>query len=218
LSKGFELEMPSGEVLRGSVDAPDRPGRRPTVVLTHGFKGFQEWCFLPHLAELLAARGFTAVRFNLRGSGMRPGDQRVTDLEAFRRATFSRDLEDLRFLLGKLPELDPGRIDPERVGLFGHSRGGGCSILTAVEGGVSALVTWAAVSTFDRLSAAEVASFRESGRLPIVNARTGQELALGLEILEDVERNAKRLDIRAAARRLAIPGSPCTAAPTRRFP
>jgi pimeloyl-ACP methyl ester carboxylesterase len=205
MPEAFELPMPSGERLHGSVDASDRPGPRPTVVLCHGFKGFQEWCFLPYLAELLAARGFTAVRFNFRGSGMRPGDELVADLDAFRRATFSRDLEDLRWVLAELPRLDPARIDPHRVGLFGHSRGGGTSVLAAAGSDVAALVTWAAVSTFERLSAQELEAWRASGTHTIVNARTGQVLELGLDILDDVESHPESLDIRAAASRITIP-------------
>ncbi len=197
--------MPGGEILYGTLDASGRPGPRPTVVICHGFKGFQEWCFLPYVAELLTARGFTTVRFNFRASGMKPGDALVTDLDAFRRATFSRDLEDLLWLLGRLPELDGDRIDPERVGLFGHSRGGGCSILAAAEARVGAVVTWAAVSTYDRLPAEEKAVFRERGTCPIVNERTGQELELGIELLDDLERNAERLDIGRAAADLTAP-------------
>ncbi len=205
MSRAFELPMSDGEVLHGTIDTTERPGRRPTVVICHGFKGFQEWCFLPYVASLLAARGFTTVRFNFRGSGMKPGDALVTDLEAFRSATFSRDLEDLRCLLGQLADLDDEVIDPERVGLFGHSRGGGCSLLTAALEEVSAVVTWAAVSTFDRLPPEEKAGWRERGAYPIVNARTGQELELGLELLEDVEQHPDRLDIRRAASEITAP-------------
>ncbi len=197
--------MPCGEALYGTIDRADKPGRRPTVVVCHGFKGFQEWCFLPYVASLLSSRGFTTVRFNFRGSGMKPGDALVTDLEAFRRATFSRDLEDLRWLIGQLPTLDSETIDPERIGLFGHSRGGGCSILAAAIEEVSAVVTWAAVSTFDRLPPEEKVTWRERGSYPIVNARTGQELELGLELLEDVENHPERLDIRRAAAAIGVP-------------
>ena len=202
---GFELAMPSGEVLHGTINSSSRPGKCPTIVICHGFKGFQEWAFIPYLAELLATRGFTTVRFNFRGSGMRPGDTLVTDPDAFRRATFSRDLEDLLWLLGKLPEIDGERIDSARIGLFGHSRGGGGSILAAARYDVGALVTWAAVSTFDRLTAAEKKAWRQQGTLPIVNARTGQELLLGLQLLEDIELNGEHLDIRRAAGELTVP-------------
>ncbi|MDX1501132.1 MAG: alpha/beta hydrolase, partial [Thermoanaerobaculia bacterium] len=94
-SHPFRLETSHGRTLCGIVDLPETPGPRPSVIICHGFKGFQEWAFLPSLAELLAQRGFTAIRFNFSGAGMHPGDELVTDLEAFRQATVGRDLEDL---------------------------------------------------------------------------------------------------------------------------
>ncbi|HSK78002.1 MAG TPA: alpha/beta hydrolase, partial [Thermoanaerobaculia bacterium] len=74
----FTLETPSRNTLHGLVDLPEAPGERPTVVVCHGFKGFMEWGFFPHLATLLAERGMTVIRFNLSGTGMRPGDELVT--------------------------------------------------------------------------------------------------------------------------------------------
>ncbi len=206
----FELETPSGHRIDGLVDLPDRPGERPTVVVAHGFKGFMEWGFFPHLAELLARRGFVVVRFNFSGSGQRPGDDRVTDVEAFRHNTFSREQEDLRTVLDALgEEIAPGRVDLHRQGLFGHSRGGGAAILTAghpdLRDRFSALVTWAAVASFDRVGAEEKERWRLEGELVVVNSRTGQELPMGLGILEDLEAHRDELDVLAAAARVAAP-------------
>lgn len=209
MTRPFELETATGATLHGIHTPADLPGRRPVVLVCHGFKGFQEWGFFPYVAELLAARGFHTVRFNFPGAGMRPGDELVTDLEAFRRATFSRDLDELLWLIDRIDSLDPERIDPERLGLFGHSRGGGTAVLAAADPRVverlRALVTWAAVATFDRTSAQQKAACRRDGELLVVNTRTGQELALGSEVLEDLEANSERLDILAAAGRRRAP-------------
>ncbi len=207
----FALSRPGGGVLRGLVDLPETPGRRPAVVICHGFKGFMEWGFFPALASLLAERGFVAVRFNLAGAGMQPGDERVTDPRAFRDDTYSGELADLaRVLEAAGGEIAPDRIDHGRVGLFGHSRGGGAAILAAAgerwRERVRALVTWAAISRVDRYTPEEKAHWREAGELPVVNSRTGQQLAMGLALLEDVERNAGgTLDILAAAHRRTAP-------------
>jgi len=206
----FVLTTPSGHRIHGLVDLPDRPGERPTVVVAHGFKGFMEWGFFPHLAELLVRRGFVVVRFNFSGSGQGPGDERVTDLDAFRENTFSREQEDLRTVLDALDEeVAPGRIDRDRQGLFGHSRGGGAAVLTAghpdLRDRFAALVTWAAVATFDRIGPDEVERWRAEGELVVVNSRTGQELPMGLGILKDLEAHRDELDIQAAAARVAAP-------------
>lgn len=210
MSESFRYDIPGGATLDGLVDIPAGEGPFPTVLVCHGFKGFMEWAFFPALAELLASRGFLAVRINFSGSGMRPGEDRVADLEAFRTATVTKDVAETVAVLGALSrEIAPGRVDPNRVGLLGHSRGGGSSILTCADEGarsrVRSLVTWNAVSTYDRFSEAELARWRETGEHVILNARTGQELPLGLEVLEDAERNAARLDPLAAAGTLEVP-------------
>src|SRR5260370_25375487 len=91
----FTLDRPGGGARHGRLDLPDGEEPRPAVVICHGFKGFMEWGFFPALAALLAERGFVAVRFNLSGAGMLPGDELVTDPAAFRDNTYSAELADL---------------------------------------------------------------------------------------------------------------------------
>ncbi len=191
--------------LHGLIDFPEEPGLRPTVVICHGFKGFMEWAFFPYLAHLLSERGFVVVRFNLSGSGQLPGEDRVSDLAAFRSNTHSRELEDLLAVIAEVGgEIAPGRADSKRLSLFGHSRGGGNAILAAarpeLQERVKSLVTWAAVATFDRYSEDQKRFWRDLGEFPVQNTRTKQDLALGLGLLEDLEAYGDALDpTRAAA-------------------
>lgn len=199
----FTLETGSGP-LHGLVDLPDAPGERPTVVICHGFKGFMEWGFFPYLAALLAERGFVAVRFNLSGTGMRPGDELVTDTDAFRDNTFTREVADLLAVLEATGEtIAPGRVDRNRMGLFGHSRGGGDAVLAAARPPwrerLRALVTWAGISSVDRFSREQKDEWRRQGEMLATNTRTGQRLTLGLDLLEEMERQPPDLDILSAA-------------------
>ncbi len=202
----FELSD-GGTSLHGVVTLPDRSGPRPTIIICHGFKGFMEWGFFPYAAELLALRGFTAIRFNFTGSGMAPGDELVTDVEAFGRATFGGDQDDLRRIVAAAGvAIAPGRVDRARLGLLGHSRGGGGALLAAAASDeIAVLVTWAAVSTFDRFGDADKEAWRRNGELPIVNARTGQTVPVRVEVLANLEAYAERYDLLAAARRRSAP-------------
>lgn len=202
----FALETPTA-LLHGLVDLPAAPGERPAVVICHGFKGFMEWGFFPALAALLAERGYVAVRFNLSGAGMRPGDDRVTDPDAFRENTYSRELADLLAVLdavgGSGGVIAPGQVDRNRIGLFGHSRGGGDALLAAASPAwrdrLRALVTWASIADVDRFPAWQKQEWRQVGELPLTNARTGQRLTLGLGLLADIEERRPELDLLAAA-------------------
>jgi dienelactone hydrolase len=209
--QAFELVTPGERRLEGLLDPPGahHPPPWPAVVVCHGFKGFMEWGFFPALAELLAARGFLAVRFNFSGAGVRRGEDRVSDVAAFRDDTYSRELEDLAAVLAALPELGEGRVDPRRVGLLGHSRGGAIALLAAAHpdhgSGIRALVTWSAIADVDRWEEAEKERWRQDGEITVRNARTGQELPLGRGLLADVERQRNALDLEAAARRRTAP-------------
>jgi dienelactone hydrolase len=209
--ESFTLPSPSGVTLHGLIDLPALDGERPAVVICHGFKGFMEWGFFPSLAELLAERGFVAVRFNFSGSGMQPGDELVTDPAAFADDTHSLELSELLAVLAAAGhDVAPGRIDRGRIGLLGHSRGGGAAILASAQdelrGRLRALVTWAAIATFDRYTPEQKAAWRRDGELPVINSRTGQRLSLGLPLLADVEQHAgDRLDILGAAARRTAP-------------
>jgi pimeloyl-ACP methyl ester carboxylesterase len=209
-SEPFTLAVPGGRTLDGVLHLPGGAGPHRPVVICHGFKGFMDWGFFPHLAELLAARGYAAVRFNFSGAGVRPGEDRVSDPEAFRADTYSREIEEVEAMLAALGgAVGGGRIAPGPIGLVGHSRGGGVALLAAAgerfRGRVGALVTWAAIADADRFTPEQKAAWRRDGELPVVNARTGQRLALGLDGLRDLEANRAALDLAAAAGRRTAP-------------
>src|SRR3954447_13914281 len=187
------------------VRSGGRTSSRPAVLVVHGFKGFKDWGMFPPLAERLARAGFVVASPNLSGSGVDDaGDFSLP--ERFGRNTFSAELEDVRRVVDKLMAGRLGVSQPSSLGLVGHSRGGGISILhAAADERVRALVTWAAISNVERWPAPQRSSWRAAGRTEIQNARTGQVLPLYTDVLDDIERNAAGLDIEAAAGRLAIP-------------
>jgi len=207
----FELtyEREPGRVIRGRATLPTgaTPGAPvPFVLVLHGFKGFMDWGFFPELARRLAEAGLASVAFNTSSSGIGPDLASFTDEEGFARDTYSRQLEDFDRVR---EHVDAGAfpgIDPARAALFGHSRGGGAGLIHAAErGDYRALVTWAAIEKTERYDRETIERWRRTGRLPIVNARTGQTLDIGLDGLRDFEVHRERFDIRAACKRVTAP-------------
>ena len=188
------------------VRAGGRTSARPAVIVLHGFKGFKDWGMFPPFSERLARAGVTAVTPNLSGSGVDDEGQ-FSHPERFAHNTFSAELEDLARVVDVLAGGDLGVVSPSRIGLVGHSRGGGITVLqTARDSRVRALATWAAISSVERWSAAEQASWRERGVKDILNTRTGEQLPLYPDVLDDIARNsAGTLDILGAAGRVAVP-------------
>ncbi len=209
-TRHFELTGADGGPLRGDVRTAGDGKGRPVVVICHGFKGFKDWGFFPHLATRAARAGMTAVSFNFSGSGVGPDGESFSEPERFARQTFSNDLEDLRIVFDAI---DRGQLVPglaarpaEVYGLFGHSRGGGVAALyAAAYDAVGALVTWSAIANVLRWDDATVAEWRSKGSIDIVNARTGDILPLRTDVLDDIMERGDALDIERAARQMAIP-------------
>jgi dienelactone hydrolase len=186
------------------VRTSDRLTPRPAVLILHGFKGFKDWGMFPPLAERVARAGFTAVSFNMSGSGV---DQQgeFSFPERFGRNSYTAELEDLGRVMDVLADGSLRVAPTQRLGLVGHSRGGAIAILAAAgDPRIQALVTWAAISDTHRWRD-QVAEWRARGRLDVVNSRTGQILPLYTDLLDDLERNGDGLDLSAAARRIAVP-------------
>jgi len=205
----FELIGADGGPLRGDVRAAPGAGGRPAVVIAHGFKGFKDWGFFPHLADRLARGGVTAVSFNFSGSGVGAEGDRFTEPERFGHATFGNDLRDFETVVSALRAgtLCPGLGPPSRLGLFGHSRGGGVGVLYAAgHSEVESLVTWSAIAATLRWGPETIRRWRAEGKLDVTNSRTGEVLPLYLDVLDELEADTTgRFDIAAAAERIAVP-------------
>ena len=187
------------------VRTGDRASTRPAVLLAHGFKGFKDFAFLPPLADRLARAGFMAVTSTISGAGVDDAGN-FTLLDRFQRNTYTAELADLSAVLHAMDAGALGTAPPSSVGMLGFSRGGGAAVLLASETPrISALATWSAISRTLRWTAEEAAEWRAKGVVEVLNSRTGQRLPLGTELLDDVESNAGRLDILAAAARVTVP-------------
>ncbi len=146
------------------------------------------------------------MSFNVSHNGVGEDLQTFSQLDRFGANTFSLELDEIRWMLGRLLSGDLPSVRPERIGVLGHSRGGAQAILAASEEpGVDALVTWAAVSHYDRWDDETKARWRADGRITVLNSRTGQRMPLDLTLLEDYEANRERLDVARAAARLDRP-------------
>jgi pimeloyl-ACP methyl ester carboxylesterase len=213
LHERFVIPSRDGYPLRGDVRyrqpiGGKTPDSTRTIVGCHGFKGFKDWGFWPEIGKALAHAGYVAVTFNFAGSGIGEDLETFSDPERFERATLSGDLDDLGRILdaaagGRLPGPRMG----DACGVLGHSRGGAVGLLrAAADSRIGALVTWAAVSGFDRWDEETLRQWRERGSIEVVNARTGQVFHLRTDFLDDFTAHSRgRLDVERAAGAIVAP-------------
>jgi pimeloyl-ACP methyl ester carboxylesterase len=101
----------------------DGDGERPAVLLLHGFTGWKEEAHIESLATALNRVGIAALRIDAPGSGESGG----TFTEHYR---LSNSIDSVNDALDWL-RAQPG-INPDHIGIWGHSMGGFAAIAAAV--------------------------------------------------------------------------------------
>lgn len=197
----YDVENSAGLLVRSDVRVPDGDGPFPVVVILHGFKGFKDWGMFPPTAAALVDAGFATVTLNTSRNGVGDGDPTTfDDLEGFAENTPGFEVEDVECVLGGIRSGAAGpNLDAGRIGLLGHSRGGGVVLLVAARNeDVRAVVTWASVARFLRWTPRACEIWRREGRLSVPNARTGQEMWMNVSVLDDLETRAEEYDLERA--------------------
>ena len=208
LRSNFRLANNVGNSIHGEIRFSSSSEKNPAVIICHSFMAFKEWGFFPYVAETLARAGFVAVTFNFSLNGVIENGNRITDFSSFEKNNFSQELDDLNVVIGSVVNGDVGNglIDPERIVLLGHSRGGGIAIVkTSTDHRVKGLVTWSAIATFNRWTDHQRAQWRSQGFLPLASHSTVSPLRLGIVLLDDLDQHAKLLNIEQAASRISVP-------------
>ena len=191
---------------------------RSIVVLCHGFKGHRRWGFIPLVAARLAASGFGSLAIDFSHNGRVPEDGRpviagtaVIAPGLFKVNTIARELEDLQAVLRWIRDPERGKktlgLDRQvAIGLWGHSRGGVVSILTALEDdNVQALVSWSASAHPDHFTERQKMQWREKGELAFKDFNSGTPLAMDVALLDDIERHREDYAAADRASDLVIP-------------
>jgi len=131
--------------------------------------------------------------------------------ELFKRETLSQDLADVGSVIeaikSKEIHSDKAILDTDRIGLFGHSRGGHTAVAAAAEyTEIQCLVTWSAVADYNsRWSKEMVQDWNKKGYTEIKNSRTGEILKLDRVVYDDAIENGNRLMAIQRVKELYIP-------------
>ena len=139
----YRMTWPSqGQLMTGTISVPDGPGPFPVVIVNHGFiPTTRYWVGQDSgiFGDPMAGHGFISVAPNY------PGYAGSGQLDPSFPAIISEAVADMDLVssLATLPQ-----ADVKRVGMMGHSNGGGVSLLVSViDPRVSAFALFAPVSS-----------------------------------------------------------------------
>ena len=207
MKQDFVLKTKKDNILRISTFANEGNKINPCLIYVHGFKGFKDWGYIPYLAEYFAKQGFFVITFNFSHNGVGESLSEFDELDKFAKNTISLEVEELKEIIDSYLSGFFGTIQNPKIGIIGHSRGGGITILTASKHkSVNALAVWASISKLDRYTRKQKAGWKKEGFIEVLNSRTNQMMKLSLALLEDVEKNKHdTLNIEKAIKELNRP-------------
>ena len=134
LERAFRITNSSGDIVRGDFRCRDDGDLKPLVLICHGFNTNKDWGPFPFLGKRLAEEGFCTIVFNFSHNGVGEASF-FSEYDRFARNTPGKELIDVQAILDAVTEgeIGAGVADPKRIGMAGHSRGGGISILTTAD-------------------------------------------------------------------------------------
>lgn len=185
---------------------------KPLILFLHGFKGFKDWGPFDAMASAFASEGFIFAKMNFSHNGTTPEHPtEFVDLQAFANNNFCIELDDagaaLDFLLSSPPGFPQDELDKRQLYIMGHSRGGTSALLKAAEDSrLKAVAAWASPNNLSAWhSPEEIEYWAKTGTIYVLNSRTGQQMPMHFQIVENYRGNRDRLDVPAAVRRLKVP-------------
>ncbi|MDQ7064091.1 MAG: alpha/beta fold hydrolase [candidate division KSB1 bacterium] len=209
IRSSFALPNHAGEVIHGDLRHRQDARQAPVVVILHGFKGFKDWGFFPEISLRLAESGYATVCFNFSRNGIGADPRKFTELDKFAENTISHELADASRVIEAIKNGDIGgkTIDRERIGVLGHSRGGGIAILLAEKfaDDIQCLVTWASVASFFRFNEEHIKQWQEQGYIEVENVRTGQMMRMNKTFWDDLQQHKEEYDLLRAVANVEAP-------------
>lgn len=204
----FRVRNASGDDISGDLRYVDDGNLKPLLVICHGFTAHKDWGPFPFFGRRFAELGFATVVFNFSHNGIGDNFKKFTEFGKFSRNTIAKELEDVQGVLDAVNAgvLGSGNADKDRIGLVGHSRGGGISILYASrDNRVKAVAAWSTVATFFRYTQHQKELWERDGSLPVTIRSMKTKLRYGIEVLRDLEANKEQYDLVRAVQRLGVP-------------
>jgi dipeptidyl aminopeptidase/acylaminoacyl peptidase len=184
----FLFSYPSdGLTIYGFMNLPQGPGPFPVIIALHGYIEPDQYYTLDYTtryADALARAGYLVLHPNLRG--YRPSDDGPNLL----RVGMAIDVLNLIAIV-RAEGGQPGPLataDPDNIGLWGHSMGGGISLRTlTVSRDVKAAVLYAAMSGDERRNFEAIQSW-SGGRRGIAEVAVPDEALVNISPINFLDR------------------------------
>ncbi len=210
IERSFQIG-PTHARIRGDIRWKPDDGlqeKLPLLTVCHGFKAFKDWGPFPAIGRFFAEHGFVSIVFNFSHNGIGDEPRKFSEREKFSVNTISQELEDVETILNAVDgnNFSDVPVDRSKIGIIGHSRGGGVAIIKAKEDErIKAVSGWSTISHFDRYTEEQKRRWREKGFVDLPSMNALSIFRMTTAFLDDLDANAGRLNILKAVKQLHKP-------------
>lgn len=204
----FQIQNSSGDIITGDLRYDKTNVQRPVIFICHGFTAHKDWGPFPYFGRRFAEFGFASIVFNFSHNGIGKNPTRFTEFEKFSRNTIGKELEDVQAIVDAVSsgEIGDGIVNPSRIGIVGHSRGGGIAIVSAsLDKRIRSVAVWSGISTFFRYTKHQQEVWEKQGYIPVTIKSSSTRLRFGIEVLRDLDANREAYNIPRAVHKLDVP-------------
>jgi pimeloyl-ACP methyl ester carboxylesterase len=213
IKKSFIISGAGREPIAIDIYVKNEFTSAPIIIYAHGFCGFKDWGNVSLIAEAFVNAGLVFACFNFSHNGTSlAAPEDFVRLDLFAENNFTKQLFDFKAVLDFFGDENDWQnlYDRQRIGIIGHSMGGGMALITALENdSVKALSTWASViqcnTPFGKWDEVKMNEWKNSGTAYYQNGRTKQDLPMNYQLAEDALTNALRLNIKERINELNKP-------------
>lgn len=194
MKKDFTLNI-NDRLLEVTIYGFENLGKKPAIFITHGFRGFKDWGFFPFAAEHLSKNNFIVFTFNFSGSGYNKELNNICGNNWFYENTYSREIEELNFLLGKYLNDYFGKVDNKKIHLVGFSRG-----FVSVAGNyykfpeIASFCSWSGIAKIDRFSSRQKEEWKKNGYIYFLNNKNETYLKINTNLLTEIENESVKIE------------------------
>ena len=146
------------------------------ILFMHGFMGYKDWGCWNLVENYFVTLGYGFCKYNVsHNGGTIENGIDFSDLDAFSVNSYYKEYTDT---LAAISWIKENALPHQSIALIGHSRGGGMALLQSSNETISAIVSWAGISSIEKRfpTGEALKKWKEKGVKYHLNSRTNQQM------------------------------------------
>jgi dipeptidyl aminopeptidase/acylaminoacyl peptidase len=170
------------------------------ILFIHGFMGYKDWGCWNLVENYFVTLGYGFCKYNVsHNGGTIENGIDFSDLDAFSVNSYYKEYVDT---LAAISYIKEHSTHHQSISLIGHSRGGGMALLQSTNETISAIVSWAGISSIEKRfpTGEALKKWKEKGVKYHLNSRTNQQMPSNYLQFEEFCLHKEQLNIESSCK------------------